>query len=271
MDDLNSDVYVKSWWGETMSYYIPSGLIGFFKGSIYQHGYGTGDMLKQYLTKSSITETEIWVGTYNMTCCNAEMLCNKSYKTSFVRTNDNVSSIPFRIKYLDGDFDNIGKAIYASAAIPTIVPSLEINKENYYDGGLLFASPLIPLSDYLPKCLKIMYISSYNMEEEKISPMDKSNIFQIGYGALTETATGRCMVDRLFAVRLVMRCDKTNFNQYDNIHDALSVYNSAKRAVIELYPKDNYCVDITDFDGELLKQSINRIKKKYGVRLWWSD
>lgn len=199
------------------------------------------------------------------------MLCNKSYKNSFVKSNDNTPSIPFRMKYLDGDFDNIGTALYASAAIPTIVPPLELDKEHYYDGGLLFASPLIPLSEYLPKCLKVMYISSYNMEEEKISPVDRRNIFQIGYGALTETATGRCMVDRLFAIRLIMRCDKTNYNQYNNIHDALIVYHNSKRAVMELYPKDNYSVDITDFNGEELKSSISRIKNKYGIRLWWAD
>lgn len=94
IEDLNSDIYVNSWWGENMSYYIPSGLIGFFKGSIYQHGYGTGEMLEKYLSKVSLCETEIWVGTYNLTSSMAEMLCNKSYKNSFVRGNDNISTIP---------------------------------------------------------------------------------------------------------------------------------------------------------------------------------
>lgn len=271
MEDLNSDVYCDSWWGQSMSYYLPSGLIGFFKGSIYKNGYGTGEMLSKYLTKNSIIETEIWVGTYNMTTSCAEMICNKSYKNSVIRCNDRIPTIPFKMNYLDGNFDSIGKAIYSSAAIPTVVPSIELNGEKYYDGGLLYASPIIPLSDYLPKCLKIIYISSYNIEEQKASPVDKSNIFQIGYGALTETATGRCMVDRLFAIRLVMRCDKTNYNHYDNIKEAMVVYNSSKRAVIELYPKDNYCVDITNFEGIEIKTMIKRIKTKYGVRLWWSD
>lgn len=271
MEDLSSELFVKSWWGNFMGNFIPSGLLGFFKGALYKHGKGSDALLEKYLTSDSITRCEIWCGTYNMNTGVAGMFCNKKYEDAYVKSGDNNPSMPTTINYLDGDMKTIGKSIYASSCIPTLLPPIEINGEKYYDGGLVSASPLFPLSDYLPNCLKIIYISSFDMEKEKADLVDCGNIIKIGIGSIAETVTGLCMADKIFAVRLVMKCSKMHYTYSEDIVKALEIYRNAECAMMELFPREECQVNITKFDCKDTIDIIKRIRCSYGVRLWWSD
>jgi len=271
MEDISSELFVKSWWGTTLGPHIPSGVIGIFKGAIYKHGKGADEVLKKYLTPDSVTRCEIWAGTYNKDTGTAGMFCNKSYEKSYVKSDDSIPSMPTTINYLNGNIDNVSKSIYASSCIPTLLPAVDIGGEKYFDGGLVSASPLFPLSDYLPNCLKIFYISSFNMEKEKADLVDCSNIIQIGMGSMAEAVTGLCMADRIFAVRLVMKCDKMHYTYLENIGEALDIYRKSERAVMELFPREDRQVNITKFDSKDSIPIIERIRIRYGIRLWWLD
>ena len=51
------------------------------------------------------------------------------------------------LNFLSGDMNEIGKSIIASASIPFIFDSQTIGNNEYYDGGVMYASPLTPLQD----------------------------------------------------------------------------------------------------------------------------
>lgn len=274
LEDLSSDIFISSWWKEGLfaNNFLPSGFIGVFKGALYNHGTGSNDLIKKYLTRDSITRCEIWVGTYNKDTGSAGMFCNRNHESAYIRSGDDRNSMGnTTIKYLDGHLDDISKAIYASSCIPTLIPPIEIDNEKHWDGGLMSASPLIPLSDYLPDCLKIIYINSFNMEDTKADMVDCTNIIKLGIGSIANTVTGLCIADKIFAVRLVMKCDKMHFNTYDNMTDAVATYRSASKAVMELFPKRDLQVDITNFDSKKCVGIINEIRANYGIRLWWIE
>tara|TARA_R100000750_G_scaffold62420_1_gene56126 strand:+ start:672 stop:1706 length:1035 start_codon:yes stop_codon:yes gene_type:complete len=271
LEDISSELFVKSWWGNKLGPYIPSGIIGIFKGALFKHGSGAEHLFDKYLTTDSVTRCEIWCGTYNKDTGTAGMFCNRSYEKSYVKSGDSNPPMPTTINYLDGDLEKISKSVYASSCIPTLLPSIEIDGEKYYDGGLVSASPLFPLSDCLPDCLKIIYISSFDMEKEKADLVDCSNIIQIGIGSIAETVTGLCMADRIFAVRLAMKCTKVHYVYLEDIDEACMIYRNAEKAVMELFPLVDQQVNITKFDHIEAIKSINIIRQNYGIRLWWSE
>lgn len=271
MKNVSSDIFVSSWWGKTLGPYIPSGTIGIFKGALFKHGKGAGSLLEKYLTPDSTVRSEIWAGTYNKDTGVAAMFCNRSYEKSYIKSQDDNPSMPIMIKYLDGNINDIALSTYASSCIPAFLPPVEIDGDKYYDGGLVSASPLIPLSDSLPNCLKIIYISSFDVEEGKADMVDCSNIIQIGLGTVGKTVTGLCMADRIFAVRLVMKSTKMHFTYLHDIKEALKIYKFAERAVLELYPRKDLQVNITNFDSRDTIPIIKEIRENYGIRLWWID
>lgn len=270
MDDMCSNIFVSSWWGKNMSF-MPSGVIGIFKGAIYNHGKGSYELISSYLNSDSITRCEIWAGSYNKDSDIATMFCNKSKETSYIKYNREIQSMPVKIEYLNGDVKKITTSIYASSSIPALLPPIEIDGCNYYDGGLLNASPLMPLSDYLPNCLKIIYISSFDMEKGKADLVDCSNIIKIGIGSVDKTVTGLCIADRIFALRLVMKCSEMKYRYLSDIKEALRIYKKSEKAVLELFPTEDLEVNITDFDCKNSIPIIQKIRHNYGIRLWWEN
>jgi predicted acylesterase/phospholipase RssA len=271
MGDMSSDIFVRSWWGPFFGKFLPSEAIGIFKNAFYKHGEGSGRMMKRYLTPASATRSEIWCGTYNKSTGNAEFFCNRCYRDSYVKDRGDDCAIPTIMRYADGDIDKMTLATYASSCIPTLLPSVKIDNYEYYDGGLRAASPLIPLAHYLPQCLKIVYFSSFNMEDSKTDLTDCSNIIGIGISAVTETVTGLSIADREFAIRLVMKCCEMNYKVFTDIEEPLKIYRRAAKAVMELYPKEGHQLNIKGFDPKTAIGYIKRIRKNYGVRLWWVE
>jgi hypothetical protein len=270
-EDLSSGLYARSWWGDRMGKYFKSGVIGIFKDAIYNSGSGGDEMLKKYLTRDSLDSCEIWLGTYNKNCGSAEMMCNRAYNNAYVKSEDNIPSVPTRIRYLNGNMDNIAKSISASSCIPTVVPSVELQGEYFYDGGLLYASPLIPLCDYLPKCLKIIYINSFDMEKDKSELVDCSNIIKLGVGTVRETVTGLLIADKTFAIQMVTKCAIMHYMHFTDIKKALEVYREADQAVLEIYPTAEQKVDMVSFTPKDVLTAIEKVRGNYACRLWWNS
>lgn len=269
--DLSSDLFLSSWWGKNTGKYFHSGVIGIFKESLYNNGSGRSELLHKYLSKVSLNSCEIWLGTYNKDLGSAEMMCNRSYKDSYVKSEDDIPSIPTKIRYLDCDIDNVAKSIAASACIPTIVPPIEIDGSKYYDGGLLYSSPFIPLCDYLPKCLKIIYISSFDMEKDKSDLADCRNIIKLGIGSIHETITGLLITDKTFAIQMVTNCSIMHNSTFDNIEEALAIYRQADQAVMEIYPTKEQKVDILNFTSEDVLRAIDVVRETASARIWWTS
>ena len=143
--NMNSNMFVKKWVPEELSL-VPD--IPFFlsKGSLYNQGIGARPLFKSLFTPSTIQRSELWLGTYDIKHKKAQFFCNKSQSDSYVTEpffNEEQSlyyAMP--LKFMDGDIDKLADICIASATIPAVVPSKNVDGLLYADGGVMYPSPL---------------------------------------------------------------------------------------------------------------------------------
>lgn len=142
---LEHKYFARKWVPEQLAL-IPNLLIGLFKGSIYQAGYGAKELFERIFTEESIQRVEIWTGVYNSDLKQAQFFCNRSREKSLV--NDvffneeqfRFDSLP--LKFTNGNIEELARVSIASASIPIVVPNQQIDNFMYADGGVMYASPL---------------------------------------------------------------------------------------------------------------------------------
>lgn len=142
---LNSNLFMKKWVPEELSL-VPD--IPFFlsKGSLYNQGIGARPLFRSLFTPLTIKRSELWLGTYDIKHKKAQFFCNKSQSDSYVTEpffNEEQSlyhAMP--LKFMDGDIDKLSDICIASATIPAIVPSKNVDGLLYADGGVMYPSPL---------------------------------------------------------------------------------------------------------------------------------
>lgn len=265
---INSNLFVEPW---TPSFF-PTWLLFPFTKSIFKMGDGLINLFKNVFTTKSITNTEIWTGTYNETDQKAEFFCNLSEEDAKLKSNDiDIIYDSAPLNYANGDIEYISKYTYGSAAIPYLTPGIEIDGEKFIDGGVSYASPIIPLSskikEYIKKSkskIQIHYFCSYDMNE-----MFSDDIYSKSVGLLIHSSI---IKDRAFTLSFLQ-----NFGDCD--HNP-KIYNEVDPAtikkVIEENEKNNYLmifspfgspsISITKFTGIELQKKIKEIK--FSIYLW---
>jgi predicted acylesterase/phospholipase RssA len=145
---IHSKIFCRNWWPDYMTF-LPTWILGIFAGAMFRSGYGANILLEKIYTPSTIQKTEIWTGTYNETTKTCELFCNKTPGETHVwpRTYNRFICKSMPLNFLSGNMNEIGKSIIASASIPFIFDSQTIGNNEYYDGGVMYASPLTPLQD----------------------------------------------------------------------------------------------------------------------------
>lgn len=276
---LNSSLFISSWCPEGLSF-IPSWVIGYFRGSLYNSGKGVDELFNTMFTSSLITRTEIWTGTVNQFYNKASIFCNRSKENTLLKTElfnpKAVGSMP--LSYLDGNIDDIAQVSVASASIPTLVKGQKIDGEIYVDGGVIFASPLTPMRDVISSSsgshLHIIYISSFDMENIK-TDNKVGNLFQMGQNTLGEMVQSLCIQDRLTAIDIIKRRSRGIVKFISsceiNIDNIIDIEKNSENSLLELFPTgDGIEIDITSFTGEDVVKLIKEARKSYGARLWYS-
>jgi len=262
---------------------LPSTLYGFFCGSIYNKGCGCEDIFNEIYSGISIKNTEIWTGTFNSTQSRPCFFCNKSKDESILnRKKMNLGIIEcMNPIYLDGDINVIAKATMASASIPTYVPPVNIEGENYSDGGLYFASPLTVMQDAIcersektDSKLHIIYITGRDISECTTKGND-GNLITCGWNSVAEMIRGHLLCERLSAFEM-LRKDKPHFVAFPATEDNLKEYiritkdrSLCSRSVIEIYPIVSNEINIGSFDAYDVSKSMEKARKNMGCRLWW--
>lgn len=157
---LHSDLFIRNWFPDYMSF-LPTGILGIFKGSLYRPGYGPGFLFNRYFCLKTIQNVEIWTGTHNVTTNKAEFFCNKSVENAHIQQSffENEMELydVMKLRYLSDEPDTINmlaKASMASASIPYIVKSQQIGDHLYSDGGVMYSSPTLPLINELYRLVK---------------------------------------------------------------------------------------------------------------------
>jgi hypothetical protein len=149
---LDAKMFSQKWLPDCIDIF-PKWVYGIIKGTMYREGYGASQLFASLFTPASIQRTEIWTGTYNVSCGKAQFFCNLDEKSSiFCRKAFAPSSVLYGcmpLEYANGDVKLLSKVSIASASIPMVVTEHDIGGLKYSDGGAAYATPLPPFSDEL--------------------------------------------------------------------------------------------------------------------------
>lgn len=281
---LRSSMFIANWWPRGLTW-LPSWMIGAFKGSVYANGTGATELFREYFpARASITDVELWVGTLNRDTGKGQIFCNRSKDQCRIRGHDQDLTASYwshdieKLTYLDGDIDIISQVALASASIPTLCPEKVINNQRYSDGGSQFASPLTPLQDTIrdfteQEHVHIDYISSFDMQIS--SGVSRGNLYDNGTATIGELVKSLCIQDRLTAIELLRKypTSRIRFAQYDgnarNLQFIEEIRKTSPLSVLELYPTRNEAIELLTFQGSDIVNLMNRAREAYGLRFWY--
>lgn len=155
INSMSPSMFSQTWWPEPMGF-LPTWILGIFEGAVYRPGYGANNLLDAYNNPSNITSVEMWNTAYNKDQKKTGLFCNKKDGQTFVSS---LTYSPYNFKtlslnYLNGNISKISSTVVASASVPLLFKPVEIDGEEYEDGGVTYASPLTPLQEEIYKCIK---------------------------------------------------------------------------------------------------------------------
>ncbi len=273
-----SHEYFISPWSQLSAIHI---CMGYFKGYMHNKGSGIYNFLKEHFSEDTIQRDEIWTGTYNKTQKKACLFCNKSKDTSildssFIDHELNRSMPPI---YTNGDIDLIGKYSIASASIPAFVPEQKICGEEYADGGICGSSPVSIMKDPILAYVKlhnsplhIIYVNSLDLSNPET--LQCNNVFDKWKEAALDLTRSQTVNDRLSAYEL-LRSYPGNINKsdfpctYDNLQRMLKIQSLISYSLLEIFPKSNTEIDISNFNGDDVVAGIKTAYNNCHCRLWW--
>jgi predicted acylesterase/phospholipase RssA len=207
---LNNRLLTSSWWTNYLDF-LPSSIIGFFKGTIYSKGQGTDEVMKKIFSTYNISRIEMLIGTTNRESSKQQIFSNRNEEDSIMK------NIPFEckmnnclpIKYVKGDILKISKVCTASSSIPVLFPDQMIDDQYYIDGGTTFTSPLTPLCDSLDfigsnKKMHLVYFNSFDIEST-LEEGKYYNLVQNTDQTLSAVLRSLAIQDRLKGIELIKK------------------------------------------------------------------
>lgn len=293
--DINSKLFLKSWWKPPLTF-MPSWLMGFFKGSMYDTSSKPYDFFRDIFNKETVSRYEIWTGTTNLDQSKAQLFCNRTLENSALPVKIQTKLLSsLEPQYISNDLDKITQVCMASACIPTLVEPQVIDKQRYVDGGLLYASPLTLMKSSLinkylksenetkiydveqkhatgGKGLHMTYLSSFNLDSLKENMTQAyGNMLSVNRTTFSEIVKSLCVQDRYNAVTMI-----PNSNSIEGPGNlAIMTYIEKHRvntdnSLVEYYPLDDTVLELTKFTGEDVVDIMDTAHNKFGYRLWWS-
>jgi len=281
---LSPDMFAASWWPRYLTF-MPSWMIGYFKGSLYACGSGSEILFHKMFTSDSICSTELWTGTLNRDTGKGQFFCNRQEKDSIIKPSNDTSINLFSrdcmpLTYMNGDLDYISKVTMASASIPVLVPEQIINDQKYVDGGTLFASPLTGLQDSIldlisdgKESLHIDYFSSFDMQINSGSS-GSGTIYDNSTLSVGELIKSMCIQDRLGGIELLRTPKYAIFyteldGDQENLKKIEELRSLTHKSLLELYPIKNNSINLLTFTPKDILNLMNEAKTGYKLRFWW--
>jgi hypothetical protein len=275
--EMTQELFVKNWSSmSTMSF-----VIGFFKGNAYDKGIGVKNFLNKYFTETTITNYEIWTGTYNQERQKSSIFCNRSKENSIIDT----SVINYELiqsteaSYADGNIDRIALAGIASASIPALVPEQLIDGEYHSDGGIGSASPLMTVQesiiDYIDtndEILHLVYVNSIDLSVTNST--ECYNVVDTWKQATNNMVRSKTVCDRLLCYQMLKhkpgKIRQVDFEcNYNNLKSIQRFRILTKCSLLEIYPNNPKVVKLSKFNGEDIVKCIKSTYGKCTCRFWW--
>lgn len=275
--ELSQDLFIHPW----INIVSVSMIIGYFKGAVYNKGTGVHGFLQRYFNSSTITKHEIWTGTYNKNKQRALLFCNRSAEDSIIDPSciDHDLTQSIQPVFAGGNIQLIAEASVASASIPAIVPAQRILGEDYIDGGIAGASPLSIMHEPITKIIKekneslhLVYVNSVDLSNPNNNAIH--NILDNWRQATSNLIRSQTVIDRLSGYEL-LRCQpgimhKEEFPcNYDNLERIKKIQQQVRYSMLEIYPTDNFDIDIVKFNGNDIVEAIHTAYKNCRCRFWW--
>ena len=148
---IDRTMFIKPWVSETHPFYkVLSPLASLFQESFYKSSDNQEELFNTYFTESELKDSELWVGTYDITSNFTSLLCTGSKSNSiFENTIDTPPEVDYlekvagvyKVEFANGDIGKISKTLAASSSIPGYKPPVEIDNSFYVDGGVSSPSP----------------------------------------------------------------------------------------------------------------------------------
>lgn len=273
-EDLNNGIFSKPWFPISFI----SSICGFFKGQMFNHGSGVEGFFREYFNESNVKNSEIWTGAYNDDLDKISLFCNRGPEDSVFSRLDFDETLTQTLPpvYADGDIALISKASLASASIPTVVPPTIIDGHNYVDGAIFSASPLGIMQASLmkkvrknKKNLHITYLNCMNLSEPE--NLTSINILQNSRRTIKKAIRCQITADRLTAHNCISHFGDVDYQEYpiDQITDVQQQRYQYQASLLEIYPTDCKEIDITNFTGKEVIESIDQNYSKLACRLWY--
>lgn len=277
--ELTPDLFSKSWWPSPFTF-IPSYFIGYYTGSIYDHGSGIYGFFEKYLDGEKIKSKEIWTGTLNRGVDKPEFFCNLNARDSKVKAEkfrgELLDCLP--LSYMNENTELISKVSLASATIPTYVKEQYIRGVPYVDGGIYYASPLTPMYDtvYDFRNTHIIYVSSFDLDSDGDKSRIYSNLLENSTLTAQEMIRSLCIQDRMTGINMVKGCHSLSDvkcisveGTHGNLRILYREMKKRRRAMLELYPLNYRQIKLDSFTSEDISSIIDETILHYGCRLWY--
>lgn len=300
--ELKHEMFVKSWMPNEMNY-IPSWVFSPFYGTMYKKGYGVTDLFKSLFTTSTIQRVEIWTGTYDETNKKAQFVCNKNEhnsminKYTFKMEENTFRSMP--LIHLNGNLNDIAVMSVASASIPFIVQPQLWNNNKYSDGGIMYSSPLTPLSSELCKCvmgnndyickndffskksnlknnkknLKLLYFAAYEILTNNESNSNVSEIYEI-FNKIYESNTLQDIANAKSLLHKICDSQSVLSKKYysvtsQKLSEIFAHLENYTHYVMILYCKGCVKTTITNIDIEDMMKKISFVRNNYNIEIYY--
>lgn len=275
--EITHNLYVSPW--SSVSAF--SLIIGYFEGNVFNKGSGISDFLHTHFTPESIKKYEIWTGTYNKNKQRARLFCNRNRKHSIINTKNIDYSLTQSLTpvFCNGNIELISTVSVASASIPAVVPAQIIEDEYYIDGGIAGASPLTIMQEPLLSIVKstkdplhLVYINSVDLASPNIGTCH--NVIDTWKQATHDLVRSQTVIDRLSGYEII-RCQpgfvhKEEFPcTYENLKLIKALYDKIQFSLLEIYPLDNYDINILKFTGNDVIDAMHRAYNNCACRFWW--
>ncbi len=254
--------------------YCKGSILGaLFRSTLFDKGEGLNELFNELFENNSITEIEILSLKTKYETLYGEISCNKDRSClnidRLLNTNNRITDVVYRC----GNKELLIMDCLSSCSLPGIIPPVNINGENFIDGGMIYTTLTTPIIKLLPENFHINFISPYDLDGVKEHNQFSNNVIDnIMYG-INNVMLGALYSERLNLINSISKnanCEegKCSIEKLKEINISRNKYS---RTLLELYPNKYLSLNITNFTNSDINNHYNEfINEGYSYRFWYS-